>query len=362
MHTPLNAGPQGAQAFDFRDDPAALEIASHAAVSAAMPSTAPSAAPHAASSVAASSPSPQVLSIARALEKTGTIRDMPALMSHLDSPACAPLARKAVCTTISAIVARRDWMDAAPFLAHRARLESVARTDADAGVRGAARAACASIDQATECVSAWGAVPTPGGGGGACGGDAETGSGGSKRLHRSGDGSPSQPAPPPAPLFLAQAPPTKRSKGPSPRSLGVGPADEPLFHGLVALRTSLADGKQPYLVYSNEVLIALTRARPLTEAALLAVPGIGRKKVDSFGDEIIAVVARHRRASDPAPPERTAPAAPSAPSYAQLDLAPEQRHALGTIVRGESIFLTGGAGTGKSFALKLISALWPRPA
>ena len=98
--------------------------------------------------------------------------------------------------------------------------------------------------------------------------DSTTGPG--NRLNRAQyDETSPDPPPPPPPLFLAQANPSKRSKGPSARSLGVEGPDVPLFEALYALRDKLAGGKQAYLVYTNEVRI--TGPYPLYNCTVFAI-------------------------------------------------------------------------------------------
>jgi DNA helicase-2/ATP-dependent DNA helicase PcrA len=48
-----------------------------------------------------------------------------------------------------------------------------------------------------------------------------------------------------------------------------------------------------YVIFHDSTLEAVARARPATRAALLALPGVGPVKVSRFGDDVLAVVARH---------------------------------------------------------------------
>ena len=63
------------------------------------------------------------------------------------------------------------------------------------------------------------------------------------------------------------------------------PADGALFARLRALRRSLADaeGVPAYIVFSDAVLARMAAARPVDEAGLLAVPGIGPAKLARYG-------------------------------------------------------------------------------
>ena len=70
--------------------------------------------------------------------------------------------------------------------------------------------------------------------------------------------------------------------------------------GTLALRSALAawrtdrykaDGVPPYVVASDKVLDALALARPTTAGHLLAISGIGQAKADTYGEDILALVA-----------------------------------------------------------------------
>ena len=65
----------------------------------------------------------------------------------------------------------------------------------------------------------------------------------------------------------------------------VSDADEELFQRLRVLRKQLADeaGMPPYIVFSDKTLRAMVRMRPQTEDELLEVPGVGQKKLATYG-------------------------------------------------------------------------------
>jgi DNA helicase-2/ATP-dependent DNA helicase PcrA len=48
-----------------------------------------------------------------------------------------------------------------------------------------------------------------------------------------------------------------------------------------------------YVIFHDSTLEAVARARPRSPAALLRMPGIGPVKATRFGDDVLAVVARH---------------------------------------------------------------------
>lgn len=70
------------------------------------------------------------------------------------------------------------------------------------------------------------------------------------------------------------------------------PADAALVSRLQALRTRLASARAvpAYVVFSNRTLDELARARPATHAELLRVNGIGKMKLEAYGDDILAAV------------------------------------------------------------------------
>ena len=70
-------------------------------------------------------------------------------------------------------------------------------------------------------------------------------------------------------------------------------ADEPLLEKLIEWRRlrARADGVPAYVVADNKTLAAIASRRPADEPALLAVPGIGQRKIATYGDEILAILA-----------------------------------------------------------------------
>ena len=151
---------------------------------------------------------------------------------------------------------------------------------------------------------------------------------------------------------------------------------------LRAFRTKTASelGQPAYCVFSNKELDALVAARPQSLGDLRNVPGFGPAKIQKFGDEIIRIVcatpAPASGSSMGAVPEmrsisvkRKLPAAfggasaqpptnplPAPPSVTipRTALNDEQRLAADRVLGGENCFLTGAAGTGKSFLLRYI--------
>jgi DNA helicase-2/ATP-dependent DNA helicase PcrA len=49
-----------------------------------------------------------------------------------------------------------------------------------------------------------------------------------------------------------------------------------------------------FVVFSDATLLAIAERRPTDDAALLAIPGIGRSKLDAYGEDVIAIVTATR--------------------------------------------------------------------
>ncbi|WP_419912873.1 ATP-dependent DNA helicase UvrD2 [Candidatus Poriferisodalis sp.] len=73
------------------------------------------------------------------------------------------------------------------------------------------------------------------------------------------------------------------------------PSDAALFEALRTwrLERSRAEGVRAFRVFSDAVLIELATRRPSNDAELLAVHGIGPAKRDSYGAEVLALIAQH---------------------------------------------------------------------
>ncbi len=69
-------------------------------------------------------------------------------------------------------------------------------------------------------------------------------------------------------------------------------AGGPLFTRLKSLRKQLADAKgiPAYLVFSDAVLVQMVERRPLTESELLALNGVGLKKIAHYGAAFLALL------------------------------------------------------------------------
>jgi DNA helicase II / ATP-dependent DNA helicase PcrA len=58
------------------------------------------------------------------------------------------------------------------------------------------------------------------------------------------------------------------------------------------LRTAKAMEVPAYIVFSDNTLIAIAELLPVDEAALVAIPGIGARKLEQFGPDVLAMVQR----------------------------------------------------------------------
>ena len=71
-------------------------------------------------------------------------------------------------------------------------------------------------------------------------------------------------------------------------------ADEPLMADLRAWRSARAraDGVPAYVVAHDALLAAIVEQRPGSPAALRRVKGMGPARLDRYGEEILAILAR----------------------------------------------------------------------
>jgi ATP-dependent DNA helicase RecQ len=68
--------------------------------------------------------------------------------------------------------------------------------------------------------------------------------------------------------------------------------EEALFQALRALRRDIARelSLPPYMVFSDVTLEDMARRRPATLSEMLAVKGVGQKKLDSFGQRFLELL------------------------------------------------------------------------
>jgi ATP-dependent DNA helicase RecQ len=91
---------------------------------------------------------------------------------------------------------------------------------------------------------------------------------------------------------LMAEPPVKRTKREA-RGGGVAnPVGDPLFDALRSVRRELAAeaGVPPYVVFHDAVLRAMASEKPGNLHAMGAIPGVGAKKLEAWGDAFLAVI------------------------------------------------------------------------
>ncbi len=73
-------------------------------------------------------------------------------------------------------------------------------------------------------------------------------------------------------------------------------ADDPLFEVLRTVRRDLAREAQvpPYVIFHDATLRAMAVARPASRSELGAIPGVGARKLDSYGDAFLVAIAQHQ--------------------------------------------------------------------
>jgi ATP-dependent DNA helicase RecQ len=82
---------------------------------------------------------------------------------------------------------------------------------------------------------------------------------------------------------------TRRRRG----GTEANPVDDPLFEALRDLRRTLAReaGVPPYVVFHDATLREMAAARPTSLAALGALPGVGSKKLETYGPRFLALLS-----------------------------------------------------------------------
>ena len=85
----------------------------------------------------------------------------------------------------------------------------------------------------------------------------------------------------------------RRNRGDSPP---LDEADDPLFEVLRGVRRDLAREAQvpPYVIFHDATLRAMAVARPTSRRELAAIPGVGERKLDSYGAAFLEAIAQHR--------------------------------------------------------------------
>ena len=97
------------------------------------------------------------------------------------------------------------------------------------------------------------------------------------------------------------AKPKKKAPGipvraPLPDAAAPSSDEEALFVALKALRRRIADARNmpAYIVFSDATLIAMAEARPKSDDELLAIPGVGPRKLAAYGEAFLALLRERR--------------------------------------------------------------------
>lgn len=85
---------------------------------------------------------------------------------------------------------------------------------------------------------------------------------------------------------------TRRKKAASPT---LNKENQGLYDALAKKRTQLAEAKgvPRFMIFSNATLEAMAEVKPQTPEALLAIKGVGEKKLQSYGEVFLDVIAKH---------------------------------------------------------------------
>ena len=90
-------------------------------------------------------------------------------------------------------------------------------------------------------------------------------------------------------VSIAEPPPKKRR---SRRGVSANPTGDPIFEALRERRAALAraNGIPAYIIFHDSVLRAMAQDRPADLDALAQVPGIGAKKLETYGEDFCEVL------------------------------------------------------------------------
>jgi DNA helicase-2/ATP-dependent DNA helicase PcrA len=75
-----------------------------------------------------------------------------------------------------------------------------------------------------------------------------------------------------------------------------GDVNEELLLALKSWRLEMAREQKmpPYIILSDNTLIAIAEAMPADDAALIAIPGIGARKLEQYGPDVLELVREAR--------------------------------------------------------------------
>ena len=116
--------------------------------------------------------------------------------------------------------------------------------------------------------------------------------------------------------------------------------------------------KPAYTIFTNAALDGIYDTLPTTKEELINIKGIGPKKIEMFGDDILQIVSKYTKGADSVV-EGIQTKKKNLPIRTVIDrnsLTKEQKYAAGLVLGKErqNVFITGSAGTGKSYLLKYI--------
>jgi ATP-dependent DNA helicase RecQ len=91
-------------------------------------------------------------------------------------------------------------------------------------------------------------------------------------------------------------PPATERRRTRPEPVPSNEADDPLFEVLRSVRRDLAREAQvpPYVIFHDATLRAMAAARPASRSELAAIPGVGTRKLDSYGAAFLTAIAEHQ--------------------------------------------------------------------
>jgi ATP-dependent DNA helicase RecQ len=86
---------------------------------------------------------------------------------------------------------------------------------------------------------------------------------------------------------------TARASGRGGTEASLSAAEAPLWERLRALRLELAktQGVPPYVIFHDATLLEMVRRRPATREAMAVIPGVGRSKLERYGEAFLAALA-----------------------------------------------------------------------
>ncbi len=103
------------------------------------------------------------------------------------------------------------------------------------------------------------------------------------------------------PLMLRKLNTNKSSSSNSKRkqqARAIAPENKKLWERLRNLRSTLSDGKPAYVVFTDNTLAEMVEQKPMTSKQLAAVSGVGKHKLEKYGDAFIEVIQDYEMYAD----------------------------------------------------------------